>query len=187
MSQSVELSNLRVASTLSDFIANEALPGTGVSETQFLSGLHRVVQDFGDRNRSLLEQRDRLQEQIDEWHQTHELNDATRSNYQQFLRQIGYLVPEGHEVEITTQDVDPEIAQVAGPQLVVPLSNARFALNAANARWGSLFDAFYGTDVIASAPGIEAGSVYNPKRGNLVVAKGQAFLDEALPLSLIHI
>lgn len=183
MNQIVELSGLRVASALSDFIANEALPGTGVSEEQFWSGLQRALQNFSDRNRSLLLQRNQLQAQIDVWHQTHELNDATRGEYQQFLEHIGYLVKGGDEVQVTTQNVDPEIAETAGPQLVVPLSNARFALNAANARWGSLFDAFYGTDVIASAPGVEAGSTYNPKRGDLVVARGQAFLDEILPLS----
>lgn len=155
MSDRVDVGNLRVARVLYDFITNEALPGTGVDADAFWAGVDKVVTDLAPRNRELLERRDDLQTQIDRWHRQRAIEPLDGAAYQDFLTEIGYLVPEPEDFTITTANVDDEITTTAGPQLVVPILNARFALNAANARWGSLYDALYGTDVIPEADGAE--------------------------------
>jgi len=183
MTAKIQVSGLQVADSLYTFIKDEALEGTGVSVEQFWQGLATIVEQLGPKNRALLAERDRLQAQIDHWHQENSELPINGKVYRQFLTEIGYLVEAGEDFELGTTNVDDEIATVAGPQLVVPVSNARFALNAANARWGSLFDAFYGTDVISEADGCEKGGAYNPVRGNKVVALAQQFLDQTAPLT----
>jgi malate synthase len=171
--------SLRIHPRLRDFIEHEALPGTGVTLDAFWSGFSALVDAMAPRNRALLATRDMLQTQIDAWHQTHAGSPIDRDAYTTFLTVIGYLVPEGPDVTIDTINVDPELAQIAGPQLVVPVMNARYALNAANARWGSLYDALYGTDALGDrAP---AGP-YSTERGARVVAWARIFLDETVPL-----
>ncbi len=171
---------LQVDATLAEFIEANALPGTGVAPDQFWQGFSDLVHELGPKNRALLETRETMQAKIDNWHierrgQTHDAD-----VYSAFLKEIGYLVPEGPDFEIETTGTDPEIALIPGPQLVVPIMNARFALNAANARWGSLYDAFYGTDALGDLP---SGSGFNAVRGAKVVARAKAFLDESLPLT----
>ncbi|MEM9437085.1 MAG: malate synthase G [Pseudomonadota bacterium] len=175
----VEVHGLQVAKPLWDFIEDEALPGTGVASDAFWAGLARLVSDFSARNRGLLETREAMQAQIDAWHVARKGEAHGADAYEAFLREIGYLVSEGPDFEIETENVDPEIAAVPGPQLVVPITNARFALNAANARWGNLYDALYGTDALGDAP---SGKGYDPERGARVIAAAKAFLDEAVPL-----
>ncbi|MFO8024160.1 malate synthase G [Thiohalophilus sp.] len=180
MSEYIQAGELQIDRLLYNFITEEALPGTGIESGQFWSALSEAVHRFGPRNHELLEQRDRLQDEIDDWHRQHPQFDALA--YKQFLIDIGYLLPEGEDFTITTANVDDEIALVAGPQLVVPLTNARYALNAANARWGSLYDSLYGTDVIDNSGGAEQTAQYNPKRGEKVIAWAMALLDEITPL-----
>lgn len=177
----VTWSGLQVAKELSDFIELEAMPGTGVQAGGFWHEFAAIVRDLAPKNRALLDKRAALQAAIDARYRDRgvEEPEARRA----FLREIGYLVPEGPDFAVTTADVDPEIAQVAGPQLVVPLTNARFALNAANARWGSLYDALYGTDAIPEGEGRQRGTSYNPTRGAAVVAWARDFLDRAAPLA----
>ena len=179
MTDRVGKAGLQVAAELVDFIETRALPGTGISAEAFWEGLSSTVAEFHPRIQAALDIRADFQSQIDAWHveRRGQAHDATA--YEAFLREIGYLVPEGAAFEIETQNVDPEIATIAGPQLVVPVMNARFALNAANARWGSLYDAFYGTDAIGDLP---SGKGYDADRGARVIAKAKAFLDEAIPL-----
>jgi malate synthase len=172
---------LQVAKPLAAFIEAEALPGTGVTAEQFWSGFAALLAELAPRNKALLAHRDALQAQIDAWHQGHKTPDP--AEYEAFLRSIGYLLPEPAAFSVQTANVDPEIASIAGPQLVVPVSNARYALNAANARWGSLYDALYGTDAVDEADGAERGRGFNPVRGAKVVARAKAFLDEAAPLA----
>src|SRR6516162_2311100 len=174
---------LSVAQSLYAFIEREALPGTGISAAAFWSGLADLVRDFGQRNRQLLEVRDALQSRIDVYHRDRAAESLKISEYESFLREIGYLLPEIGDFTIRTRNVDEEIAHIAGPQLVVPLSNARYALNAANARWGSLYDALYGTDAIPEDGGATRTGAYNPVRGERVVARGRALLDLAAPLA----
>jgi malate synthase len=174
---------LEVDQLLVDFVETAVLPGTSVGTEQFWSGLAALVRDFTPRNRELLAIRERLQQEIDGWHREHGPVANDPAGYEQFLRQIGYLVPEPPDFSIETTGLDPEISTLCGPQLVVPVSNARYALNAANARWGSLYDALYGTDVIAREGELAAGGRYNPKRGAAVVARAAQFLDEAFPLA----
>ena len=187
-SDRVTVGNLRVARVLHDFITNEALPGTGIDPDTFWSGVDKVVADLTPQNQDLLARRDELQAQIDKWHRSHVLEPVDPAAYKQFLTDIGYLLPEPDDFTITTAGVDDEITTTAGPQLVVPILNARFALNAANARWGSLYDALYGTDVISEEdgaekvrPGTDGG--YNTVRGDKVIAYARKFLDEAVPLA----
>jgi len=181
----VAVGNLRVDRTLHDFITNEALPGTGIDPDSFWSGVDKVVTDLTPRNEELLARRDELQAQIDTWHRDHP-GSPDMADYKQFLVDIGYLLPQPEDFTITTSGVDPEITSTAGPQLVVPVLNARFALNAANARWGSLYDALYGTDVISDDGGAtkvaEDGRAYNPVRGDKVIAYARRFLDDVVPL-----
>ncbi len=174
----IEKSGLKVDRLLAEFIA-EALPGTGVSEAAFWRDFAVIVCDLGPKNRALLERRAVLQGQIDAWHLARRGQPQDAAAQAAFLREIGYLVPEGPAFQIETEGVDPEIACIAGPQLVVPITNARYALNAANARWGSLYDALYGTDALGDAP--PAGG-FDAARGGRVVAWAKAFLDAALPL-----
>ena len=183
MTERVSVGNLRVAQVLYDFITNEALPGTGVDPDSFWSGVDKVVADLSPQNQDLLARRDELQAQIDKWHRQRIIGGIDAQEYQQFLADIGYLLPEPADFSITTSNVDDEITTTAGPQLVVPILNARFALNAANARWGSLYDALYGTNVISEEDGAEQGTSYNKVRGDKVIAYARNFLDQAVPLA----
>ncbi len=183
MSQRVQVGGLQVAKELYDFINNEALPGTGVDVEQFWSRFDSIVHDLAPRNRELLAKRDAIQAQIDAWHRDNRGDAFDFNAYKSFLQAIGYLLPEGEDFTATTENVDPEMATMAGPQLVVPVMNARYALNAANARWGSLYDALYGTDAISEENGAEKGQGYNPARGAKVIAFGRDFLDESAPLA----
>jgi malate synthase len=174
---------LQVATILYEFINDEVLPGTGISADHFWSGFEAIIAEFAPRDRALLAKRATLQKQIDEWHRANPGGVSDMAAYKAFLSEIGYIVPEGGTFSIETANVDPEIASVAGPQLVVPIMNARYALNAANARWGSLYDALYGTDAISDADGAEKGGTYNPVRGAKVIAWGRDFLDNSAPLA----
>ena len=182
MTQRVEASGLQVASELYSFINDEALPGTAIAPDDFWESFAKIVADLAPRNASLLAFREELQSKIDAWHEAREGKPLDLDAYKQFLEEIGYLVPEGSAFAVTTSKVDPEISEVAGPQLVVPVMNARYALNAANARWGRLYDALYGTDVIADTNGAERGTSYNPVRGQKVIDFARGVLDEAAPL-----
>ena len=172
---------LQVAEQLDNFINQQALPGTGVEQDAFWKGAEALFAEFIPQNRALLEKREQLQRAIDDYHKAG--NPVNCNEYTEFLKSIGYLVEQPSAVETTTTNVDPEIATMAGPQLVVPINNARYALNAVNARWGSLYDALYGTDVISNDGGAEAGKTYNPVRGAKVVAKAKSYLDDMIPLA----
>ncbi|OCX66064.1 malate synthase G [Thioclava sp. SK-1] len=179
MTNRVKRVEMSVAQELADFIETRALPGTGIVPDRFWAGLSMLVHEFGPKNRALLETREKMQSQIDDWHLHH--RDAPHDNvaYQDFLRDIGYLVPEGDDFTIETPQTDPEFASQCGPQLVVPIMNARYALNAANARWGSLYDAYYGTDALGDLPDSKG---FDAARGARVVAAAKAFLDKHFPL-----
>jgi malate synthase len=175
--------SLSIATVLYDFVVNEALPGTGLETAAFWEGFAALLAEFSPRNRALLAKRNALQEKIDAWHLARKGQTHDAPSYQGFLTEIGYLLPEPPAFSVATDNVDDEIALIAGPQLVVPVSNARYALNAANARWGSLYDALYGTDAISEADGAAKGPGYNKVRAAKVVAWGRAFLDANFPLS----
>lgn len=172
---------LKVNSDLVKFIKDEVLPGLNITEQNFWAALAKITRELGPENRALLVKRDELQSQIDQWNIAHQ-GKFDVAAYKTFLKEIGYLVPEGEDFQITTSNVDSEISQQAGPQLVVPTANARFALNAANARWGSLYDALYGTDVISDEGGAKQGRSHNPLRADKVIAYGRDFLDAHFPL-----
>ncbi|NML86853.1 MAG: malate synthase G, partial [Polaromonas sp.] len=161
---------LQVATELCRFIEEKVLPGSGVESSQFWTGFDAIVADLAPKNIALLAERDRLQTEMDVWHKAHPGPIADMPAYRAFMEKIGYLVPQPQDVTITTANVDAELAVQAGPQLVVPILNARYALNAANSRWGSLYDALYGTDAIAETGGAEKGKGYNPVRGARVIA-----------------
>jgi len=179
----VTVGKLRVAKVLHDFVTNEALPGTGLDPESFWAGVDKVVTDLAPKNQDLLARRDDLQAQIDKWHRQRVIGPFDAAEYQAFLTEIGYLQPEPADFTITTSGVDAEITTTAGPQLVVPILNARFALNASNARWGSLYDALYGTDVIPEADGAEKVRPGTDARGDKVIAYARGFLDDAVPLA----
>ena len=183
MSERIGIGGLQVDRQLHDFINGEALPGTGVSAAAFWAGFDRLIHGLAPRNRALLAKRDDLQRRIDAWYREMHEQPIDLDDYKAVLREIGYLVPEGDDFTVRTANVDPEISTIAGPQLVVPITNARYALNAANARWGSLYDALYGTDAIPEEGGAERGSGYNPVRGARVIAHARRFLDDVVPLA----
>lgn len=183
MSQRVQTGGLQVAEDLYNFINNEALPETGVDADQYWAAFDAIVHDLAPRNRELLAKRDDIQVQIDSWHKERKGQAFDLDAYKAFLTEIGYLLPEGPDFTAETSNVDPEMATMAGPQLVVPVMNARFALNATNARWGSLYDALYGTDAVSEADGAEKSGGYNPARGAKVIEFARNFFDEAAPLA----
>lgn len=180
MAERIEKSGLQVDARLVEFIEAQALPGTGVPAAAFWEGMSQLAHELGPENRRLLAVREEMQQKIDGWHMARKGQAHDAEAYTAFLREIGYLLPEGADFEVETANVDPEIANVPGPQLVVPITNARFALNAANARWGSLYDALYGTDALGDLP---EGKGYDVARGARVIAWAKAFLDEAVPLA----
>ena len=179
----VDAGSLRIARVLYDFVNAEAIPGSGVGMDAFWEGFSALVRDLAPRNETLLVHRCALQDEIDQWHRSHRAMPVDQTAYAEFLREIGYLQPEPPDVAITTSNVDPEIATMAGPQLVVPVTNARYALNAANARWGSLYDALYGTDAIPDEGAAARGPEFNPRRAERVIAYARAVLDQAAPLA----
>ena len=184
MTQRIECSGLQVDPAIHALLEQEIVPGSGLSADQFWQALADIVARFTPRNRELLSIRDSMQAKIDDWHRANPGADYDRSAYKAFLEEIGYLLPQPESFSVVvTQNVDPEIAQVAGPQLVVPVMNARYALNAANARWGSLYDALYGTDVISEEDGADRAGGYNPVRGDKVIAWARDFLDKHFPLT----
>ena len=183
MTARTHVHRLQVATTLHQFIEQQVLPGTGVSSAHFWRGFDALVADLAPRNMALLAERDRIQTEMDRWHEAHPGPIRNMKAYRSFLEKIGYLVPHPGRVKTTTQNVDAELALQAGPQLVVPILNARYALNAANARWGSLYDALYGTDVISEANGAEKGTGYNPVRGAKVIEYARYVLDRTAPLA----
>jgi malate synthase len=178
----VSLGGLKPARTLAGFVA-EVLSGSGLTPEAFWSGFAEIVHDLGPKNRALLRERDRLQSAIDRWHRDRRGQPVDVTSYEAFLREIRYLLPEPAGVRAESAGLDDEIARVAGPHLVVPLTNARYALNAANARWGSLYDALYGTDAIADSGELARIASYNSARGSAVIARAKDFLDEAAPLA----
>ena len=178
----IERNGLQIDKGLDDFLVNQALPGSGVDQDRYFAAFSSIIHDLAPKNRALLAKRDALQAKIDAWYRENGVP-SDMDAYQAFLKEIGYIVPEGPDFSVATANVDPEIAEIAGPQLVVPIMNARYALNAANARWGSLYDALYGTDAIPETDGAEKGKGYNPVRGEKVIAWGRAFLDDSAPLA----
>src|SRR4051812_6673448 len=183
----VTVGGLQISEVLDAFVRDEALPGSEVAEAAFWGGVERILAEFAPRNRELLARRDELQKQLDDWHTAHPGPVDDQAGYLQLLRELGYLAEEPDDFGIETSDVDDAVAVQAGPQLVVPVLNARFAANAANARWGSLYDALYGTDVLPEDDGQESkagpdGGAYNPKRGATVIATARSFLDDHFPL-----
>jgi malate synthase len=183
MTDMIQAGNIQVAAELYNFINEQALPGTGVDQDHFWASLDTLVNELGPRNAELLAKRDELQAKLDAWHKDHRDSEFDPITYKAFLEEIGYLIPEGGAFGVETANVDLEISTIAGAQLVVPITNARYALNAANARWGSLYDALYGTDVISEDGGAELGSGYNPARGAKVIAYARDVLDNAAPLA----
>jgi malate synthase len=183
MTERVEIGGIQVAKNLYDFVNNKAIPGTGIDPDKFWAEFDKIVNELAPRNRELLAKRDAIQEKMDSWNREHKGKKLDMAEYKAFLKEIDYLVDEPEDFKISTSNVDPEIATMAGPQLVVPVMNARFALNAANARWGSLYDALYGTDAISEEDGAEKGKGYNPVRGAKVIEWARKLLDSSAPLA----
>ena len=182
MTNRVSVGNLSVSQVLHTFICKEALVGSNIEPVEFWAGFSSLIHDLAPKNRTLIAERLKLQNQINTWHKKRQNKAVDIGEYKAFLSEIGYLVPEGDSFSVGTDLVDDEIAHIAGPQLVVPVTNARYALNAANARWGSLYDSLYGTDALSEADGCERGSQFNPRRGEAVIAWSRRFLDDAAPL-----
>src|SRR5713226_10453312 len=182
MANRVEMGGLKIDEGLYRLVKDEISPGTGVRADGFWKSFGAIVRDLGPKNRALLEKRDKLQRQIDEFHLKRKGRPFNLEEYKAYLKEIGYLVPEDKNFKVTTANVDAEITEIAGAQLVVPLDNARYALNAANARWGSLYDALYGTNVIPEEDGAGKGESYNPRRGAKVIAYTEEFLDKVIGL-----
>ena len=183
MTEHVQYGSLQVAKELDELLAGEILPGLNVTIDEFWISFNEIVEEFVPRNNSLISHRENLQEKIDKWHLDRKGQSHNHEEYKTFLKEIGYWVEEANDFQITTSEVDPEISEIAGPQLVVPVMNARFSLNAANARWGSLYDALYGTDMISEEGGAERGGAYNPLRGDKVIEFSKTFLNKTIPLS----
>ena len=183
MTDYVKHGSLQVSKKLDDLINEKVCNGINIEPNSFWNNFEKIINDFTPKNKELLQKREDLQSKIDQWHIDNKNSDFDKAAYKSFLEEIGYLVKESGDFSIETENVDPEIASIAGPQLVVPVMNARFALNAANARWGSLYDALYGTDVISEEGGAERGGAYNSTRGDKVIDFSKTFLDENLPLS----
>ena len=180
--ESQEPQSMRVSGELKSFLENEVVDGLDISPEHFWSSLESILAEFGPRNKALLDKREVIQSQIDQWHLARKNTDHDHEEYKDFLKEIGYIVSDTGDFKISTSDVDNEIKTIAGPQLVVPVMNARFALNAANARWGSLYDALYGTDVISEDDGATKAGAYNPVRGDKVIAFAKDFLNSTIPL-----
>src|SRR5690606_3113737 len=183
MTSRVQCKQLAVDARLHHFVETEALPGTGLDAARFWEDFSKLAHELTPRVRNLLAERDRLQAELDGWHRAHPGPISDMAGYRAFLESIGYLAPPPAPFTATTANVDEEISHMAGPQLVVPVTNARYALNAANARWGSLYDALYGTDAIPDTDDTARGAAYNPARGRKVVERVRAFLDQAAPLT----
>ncbi|MFL2743000.1 MAG: malate synthase G [Gammaproteobacteria bacterium] len=183
MTEYINHGSLKVAKELDDLINKKVCVGIDIEPESFWLSFEKIIEEFTPRNKALLEKREDLQKSIDEWHLKNNSKAIDKAEYKKFLKEIGYLLNEPEDFSIETQNVDPEISSIAGPQLVVPVMNARFALNAANARWGSLYDALYGTDVISEEDGAEKAGAYNPKRGAKVIEFSKKFLDENIPLT----
>ena len=183
MTARTKVGQLQVATQLFDFVNQQALPGTGLDSADFWSGVEALIHELAPVNKALVEKREVIQQQIDEWHKARQGQAHDAEAYKAFLQSIGYLLPEPETVQVRTENVDDEVARIAGPQLVVPVMNARFALNAANARWGSLYNALYGTDAISDQDGAAAGAQYNPVRGQKVIDYAKGFLNENFPLA----
>ncbi len=183
MTDRIRKGGLQIAAVLHDFVATTAAPGTGIEPDAFWAAFEAILDDLAPKNAALLQQRAALHAKIDDWHRARKGQPHDAAAYRAFLEEIGYLLPEGGDFRIGTGNVDAEIAEIAGPQLVVPVNNARYALNASNARWGSLYDALYGTDVIAEDGGCEKGASYNPARGKAVMDYAGGVLDQAVPLA----
>ena len=183
MTELVQHGSLQVAKELDELLGKEILPGLNVTRDEFWISFNEIVEEFVPRNNSLISHRENLQEKIDKWHLDRKGQSHNHEEYKTFLKEIGYWVEEANDFQITTSEVDPEISEIAGPQLVVPVMNARFSLNAANARWGSLYDALYGTDMISEEGGAERAGAYNPVRGDKVIEFSKTFLNKTVPLS----
>ena len=193
----IDKNGLKISSVMFDFVNNEAIPGTGLDPDQFWAKFSQIVHEMAPTNKYLIEKRETIQKKIDDWHKSNKGKEFNKKEYIKFLKSLDYLIEEKNEFKIETSNVDEEISSIAGPQLVVPVDNARYALNAANARWGSLYDALYGTDMIDESDDAEKTGAYNPIRGNKVIAFAKQFLDQYFQLqdgsftdvvlSLIHI
>src|SRR5690625_3234921 len=181
MTNYVQVGKIKVSSLLYDFVNEEALPETGLDQDKFWEDFEKIVVDFTPRNDEILKTRENLQEKINNWHKENKNFDANK--YKSFLKEIGYLEEKVDDFKIETKNVDDEIATMAGPQLVVPINNPRYAINAANSRWGSLYDAYYGTDIISEENGADKSGSYNPVRGDIVIEKSREFLDNSVPLT----
>ena len=181
MTERSQYGDLQVAKELDKLLIEEILPGLNISEEEFWDSFIHIVEEFVPRNKSLIKDREELQNQIDQWHLDRRGQKHNHEEYKTFLKDIGYWVVGTKDFQITTSEVDAEISEIAGPQLVVPVMNARFSLNAANARWGSLYDALYGTDMISEEDGAERGGAYNPVRGDKVIEFSKSLLNEIVP------
>jgi malate synthase len=179
----IKKGNLTIKSVLLEFVNREVIPGTDIDAEDFWQKFDLAVHELAPINKALIEKRENIQKQIDEWHLANKGKELNKDEYIKFLKSINYIVEEKEDFQISTQNIDQEIAKIAGPQLVVPIDNARYAINAANARWGSLYDALYGTDIISEIDGATKSNTYNPERGTKVIEYAKKFLDKTFPLN----